>query len=137
MNKADIIEKTLKEMKLLPLKAEPPISDEPDEEEFIVSVLRDLLPEGVDIRTCEDFKQLQVECCQTCHDLYPHYDMSLTNLADGGKAWVCDNVKWAIYPEEHRKLQEWSGNSPEGKVLKQIFPEDVTNRLLPESKNRS
>ena len=31
----------------------------------------------------------------------------------------------AIYPEKYRELQEWSRNSPEGSLLRQIFGEDV------------
>ncbi len=69
----------------------------------------------------QDFKDLNVECCETCHEFYPHYDMSLIELPDGAKAWVCDHVKSAIYPAEYQKLQDWSRNSPEGKLLRQIF----------------
>jgi hypothetical protein len=32
--------------------------------------------------------------------------MSVIDLPDGGKAWVCDSVKWAIYSDEHNKLEE-------------------------------
>jgi hypothetical protein len=42
--------------------------------------------------------------------------MSVIDLPDGGKGRVCDPVKWAIYPEEYQKLEEWSRNSPEGKT---------------------
>ena len=37
----------------------------------------------------------------------------------------CDAVKWAIYPEKYRELQEWSRNTPEGTLLREIFGEDV------------
>ena len=125
MNKAEIVSKTLKEMGRISLQTEPPFSDEQDEEEFIISVLQGDLPSDVDIRTCEDFKHLNVECCETCHEFYPHYDMSLIDLPGGGKAWVCDTVKWAIYPEKYRELQEWSRNSPEGKLVREIFGNNV------------
>jgi hypothetical protein len=121
MNKTDIISKTLTDMRLILLNPEPPFSEEPDEEEFIISVLQDVLPEGVDIRLCDDFKHLGVECCETCHNFYPHYDMSLIELPGGEKAWVCDSVKWALYPEKYRELQEWSRNSSEGKLLRQML----------------
>jgi len=68
-------------------------------------MLQDLLPADVDIKTCEDFRHLNVACCATCHD-YPHYDMSLIDLPRGGKAWVCETVKWAIHPQKYRELQE-------------------------------
>lgn len=82
------------------------------------------LPDGVEIKTCEGFKHLGVECCDTCHNFYPHYEMSVIDLPDGGKAWVCDTVKWAIYPEKNRELQERSRTSPEGKLLRAVFGED-------------
>ena len=125
MNKAEIIAKMMKDMTPIGPQTEPPFSDEQDEEEFIISVLQGDLPSDVDIRTCEDCKHLNVECCKTCHEFYPHYDMSLIDLPDGGKAWVCDSVKWAIYPEKYRELQEWSRNSPESKLLRGIFGNNV------------
>ena len=78
-----------------------------------------------EIKTCEDFRHLNVECCDTCHNFYPHYEMKVIELPDGSPAWVCDTVRWAIYPEEYRKLQEWSRNSPEGNLLRKIFGEDA------------
>lgn len=58
--------------------------------------LQGVLPYHVDIRTCEDLKHLGVRCCQTCHGENVRYEMSLIELSDGGKAWVCDSVKQAI-----------------------------------------
>jgi hypothetical protein len=121
MNKAEIISETLKDM----LKTQPPSGEELDEEGFIISVLQDVLPDNVDIRICDYFKDLGVECCETCHNFYPHYDMSLIELLGGGKAWVCDTVKWALYPEKYQDFQEWSRNSSEGKLLREIFGEDL------------
>jgi len=69
-------------------------------------VLQDSLPANLDIRTCEDFRHLNVECCETCHNFYPHYEMSLVDLPDGAKAWVCDTVKWANDPDQYRQLRE-------------------------------
>jgi hypothetical protein len=94
-------------------------------------VLQDVLPDGMDIKVCEDFKHLNVECCKTCHEFYPHYDMSLIDLPGGVKAWVCDSVKWALYPEKYRELQEWSRNSLEGKPLGQIFGQDPNEEVAP------
>src|ERR1039458_10241584 len=103
MNKAEIISQTLRVMKL----TVPASSDDQDEETFIVSGLQDKLPDGP-IKTCEDFKHLQVECCDTCHNFYPHYEMKVIELPDGSQAWVCDTVEWAIYPQRYQALQEWS-----------------------------
>jgi hypothetical protein len=93
MDKAEIIARTLTQMNRT-IVNQPPFSDEPDEEEFIVSVLQDMLPDG-DIRICEDFRHLNVDCCQVCHE-HPHYELSLIELQDGGRAWVCDAVKQAL-----------------------------------------
>jgi hypothetical protein len=62
MDKAGIIEKTLREIGQF-APANEPYGDEPDEAAFIISVLRDVLPDGADIRTCEDFRHLNVRCC--------------------------------------------------------------------------
>ncbi|HYW39326.1 MAG TPA: hypothetical protein VE957_14525 [Terriglobales bacterium] len=61
-------------MKLMPIENEPSYSDEQDEEKFIISVLQNVLPER-DIKTCEDFEHLAVECCEICHGNYGHYEM--------------------------------------------------------------
>ena len=89
----------------------------PSEEEFedIAGVLQRRLPDGVDIKTCQDFKYLGVECCEVCHYFYTHYEMNVIDLPEGGKAWVCDAVRWAIYPEEKSKILLGE------KLLQQIF----------------
>jgi hypothetical protein len=53
--------------------------------------------------------------------------MSVIDLPDGVKGRLCDPVKWAIYPEEYQKLEEWSRNSPEGKLPRQILGLDTDN----------
>jgi hypothetical protein len=82
-------------------------------------------PHRVMVSVIEISQQLSPWCCTTCHNFYPHYEMKLIMLPGGSPAWICDNVRWAIYPEEYRKLQEWSRNSPEGKLLREIFGDDV------------
>ncbi len=96
MTKNEIIEKTLSEVGPSPIENEPPFSEEQDEEEFITSVLQDKLPDGVKIKTCEDFKHLGAECCEICHGRYAHYEMQVIDLPQGGKAWVCGPVKMAL-----------------------------------------
>ena len=108
MTKNEIIDKTLREIRPIPLQTE-----EQDEATFIISVLRDRLPDG-DIRTCEDFKHLGVECCKVCHD-DAHYEMSVIDVLGGAKAWVCDSVKQAIYPERYRDDKEAQH------MLRQVF----------------
>jgi hypothetical protein len=127
MTKAEIIAKTMKDMPPIQVQTDPPFSEEQDDEEFIISVLQDVLPDGVDIKVCDDFKHLNVECCETCHEFYPHYDMSLIKLPDGGKAaWVCDTVKWALYPEKYQAV-----GSPEGRLLRQVLSEHLDKNVTP------
>jgi hypothetical protein len=98
--KAEIIARTLRELGLISRVNDPPsVGQQEDEEEFVISVLLDLLPEGMDIWVCKDFVHLAVECCATCHNLYPHYDMVLINLPHAGKAWVCHAVRLSLFPE--------------------------------------
>jgi hypothetical protein len=115
VTKAEIIARTVGSMNL---------NDEPEYRESVIAELDRKLPDGVEIKTCEDFRHLNVKCCDTCHNFYPHYEMRVIDLPDGSSAWVCDTVRWAIYPEEYKKLQDWSRNSPEGKLLNKIFGMD-------------
>ena len=94
---------------------------------MVVAELRHRLPEGEGIKSCEGFKHLGVQCCDTCHNFYRHDEMSVIDLPDGGKGRVCDPVKWAIYPEGYQELEERSRNSPEGKLLRQILGLDTDN----------
>jgi len=116
VTKNEIVEKTLTEI--------GPRLEAHEELDSVSAELRERLPD-TDIKTCEDFRHLNVTCCDTCHTFHPHYEMSLIDLPDGTKAWVCDPVKWAIYPEQYREFREWKQNSPEGKLLRQILGQDA------------
>jgi hypothetical protein len=104
MTKAEIIDKTLRESGLKSVS------------EGVVAELHRRLPDGVDIKTCEDFRHFNVECCDTCHHFCPETEMNVIELPDGGKAWVCDQIEWTIYPERRKELEEWE-NSPEGRAI--------------------
>ena len=103
MTKNEIVKKTLRDLGLTALRSDPPYSDEPELEAYLM----DRLPDGEDIKTCEDFQHLGATCCEVCHNSYPQTDMYLIDLPQGGKAWVCDQVRWAIFPEEKGKLRPW------------------------------
>lgn len=64
--------------------------DEIDYEQVIIASLN-ALPDGVDIKMCNDL-HLNVECCESCHTSYPHYEMKLVKLSDGTPAWLCHTV---------------------------------------------
>ena len=98
MTKNEIITKTLAEMNqdcVENVGAEPDPNAEMDYDEFVIVTLRERLPDD-DVKTCEDFEGLKVECCETCHKFYPHYDMYLENLPTGGKGWLCCSVRAAL-----------------------------------------
>ena len=103
--KNEIIEKTLKEIAPPLAQDEAPYGNDLDWEEIVIAALQNRLPE-TNIKTCEDFSHLQVECCETCHNFYPHYDMRLIDLTNGSKAWVCDPVQDAIYSESLRQVEQ-------------------------------
>jgi hypothetical protein len=80
----------------------------PEEEEIAIRTieakLREIEPDG-DIRTCSDFSHLHAECCEICHALSPHYEMSLLDVEDGGKAWICCAMDSALNPQKHSRLR--------------------------------
>jgi hypothetical protein len=102
MTKSDLIEKILKDLGPFPLQNEPTYCDEPDYEEQLLATLQTKLADGVDIKTCEDFRHLGVDCCPICHGDYAHYEMSVIGLRDGSQAWVCDPVKYALNPQRNQ-----------------------------------
>jgi hypothetical protein len=82
-------------------------------EEDVITTFNELLPDG-DIKTCEDFKHFNVECCDTCHGFLPETEMYLVDLPEGGKAWICCPVHSELFPETkvdksnpEQKLLEW------------------------------
>src|ERR1017187_2713380 len=62
----------------------------------VTETLRAGLPDGF-IQTCEDFKNVRVECCRGCHD-FDSEQLCLEALPDGRSAWICCAVRRS---EEH------------------------------------
>jgi hypothetical protein len=106
MTRDEVIQKTLRNMNMVSDAGDRTCDEETYSQ--VVGHLRARLPEGVDIKTCDDFKHLGAKCCDTCHHFYSESEMKFIDLPDGGKGWVCDQVEWAIYPERERELEEWS-----------------------------
>ncbi len=128
MTKDEIIAKTLRELKLMPLENQPPSGNDQELIDYVTAELQGKLPDGVDIKTCEDFKHFNVECCETCHQL-PDTEMYVIDLRDGGKAWVCDQVQWAIYPEKYREFQKYSRYQEEMKAVMDYYPANFESDL--------
>jgi hypothetical protein len=120
--RGEIIEKTLREMCMLSLSEQDPQSID-----FLSGVITQhqrRLPPDTKIKTCGAFKYLNAGCCDPCHASHSHYEMDLIELPDGGKAWVCHGIEWAIYPEPYAELKEWSRNTPKGMVWREICCDD-------------
>ena len=111
LTRGEVIEKTLKEMGLLlpsEMRAHP--GDDPCFLAGVITELQHRLPYG-NIKTCGAFKHLNAGCCDSCHTACPYYEMSLIDLPEGGKAWVCENIELAIFPERYPEFTVRAGNS--------------------------
>ena len=122
MTRGEIIEKTLREMGMLSLSEQDPQSI--DLLSGVVTQLQRRFPPDIKFATCGAFKCLNTGCCDSCHASHSHYEMDLIELPDGGKAWVCHGIEWAIYPEPYAELKEWSRNTPKGMVWREICCDD-------------
>ena len=108
LKKAAIIAKALADMKNVSLHEELSLAIDSDEEEIAIQALEAKLGEvepDRDIRTCSDFSHLRTECCVICHTFSPHYEMSLLDVEDGGKAWICCAMDRALNPQKHSRLR--------------------------------
>jgi hypothetical protein len=108
MKKAEIIAKTLGDMKRVPIHEELSLASDSDEEEIAIQTLEAKLGEiepDRDIRACSDFSHLGTECCEICHTFSPHYEMSLLDVEGGGKAWTCCAIDRALNPRKHPRLR--------------------------------
>jgi hypothetical protein len=106
MTKRQVIEKTLVEMsRYWSWLTGCELSDGAGYLGIVAAELDVKLPDCV-IKTCGSFQHLNASCCDKCHTYYPHRQMSLVDLPDGGKAWVCHEIERAIFPERHKESHE-------------------------------
>ena len=80
------------------------------------------LPAVETFKTCEDFRHLDVECCDSCH-AYEMYDMDVVPLPEGGYAWICCALDRAIRPEWHAERDKRLAKTAAGKLVKRMFEE--------------
>ena len=109
MTKEEIIEGILKGFRIHAKESKTPLADEANHVEEIIATLEvSLKGIGADanIRTCEDFSYLNVDCCVTCHTFYPHYEMCLIDLENGGDAWICCAMDRALNPTKRTRLEQ-------------------------------
>ena len=50
--------------------------------------------------------------------------MNLIDLPDGGKAWVCENIELAIFPERYTELMNRVRSCTEGRLFIETFGGD-------------
>jgi hypothetical protein len=102
LTKDDIIQATLRAMRQdrgLLASEDTGDVDWDNYDAAVIATLRERLPDR-DFKICADFGELGVECCHTCHTLYPHYEMYIEDLLDGNKAWLCCFVRSALHGEK-------------------------------------
>jgi hypothetical protein len=102
MNRDRIIAKTLEDMRHYERSFDAGAHEqsvERDEHDRSVTIpeLIKRLPDG-EILTCAEL-DLPVECCESCHSYYPQNDMYAVDLLDGKKAWICCEVRRALFHE--------------------------------------
>ena len=98
MIRGEIIELTIERMVIEGRYLQPAASDSVYIEDFVdhvIATLAQKLPDG-EIQTCDDFKNLGIECCDGCHLYHPETGMTLVHLTDGRKAWVCCSLRPAL-----------------------------------------
>ncbi len=105
LKRAGIIAKTLADMNKVGSHEELRRDSDPEEIAMrtLEAKLREIDPDR-DIRICSDFSHLHAECCEVCHALSPHYEMSLLDVEGGGKAWICCALARALNPQKHAQL---------------------------------
>lgn len=105
MTKPEIVQQVLSDFRDESEGAHIPERGDVDYEPIILSALEKSLHTvgpDTDIRTCEDFGFLNVTCCESCHGLYQHYEMSLVEIEPVGGAWICCAVDRALNPTSTR-----------------------------------
>lgn len=97
MIRSEIIERTIEWMGL----EEDSYADPADSAriegfvDHLIDILAEQLPDG-DIKICDDFRELGVACCNGCHYYHPETGMKLVTLPDGGKAWLCCELRKSL-----------------------------------------
>jgi hypothetical protein len=85
------------------------VEDASEYEEIICTVLSgklaSLRPDEM-VLTCDDFRHLGIECCETCHTFYPHDEMDLIHVGSVGEAWLCCALGAVLKPERAKKFLE-------------------------------
>lgn len=109
MTKSEIVQQALNDFRDELGGAHIPARSDVDYKAIILSALEkslQIVGPDTDIRTCEDFGLLNVTCCESCHGIYQHYEMSLVEIESAGKAWICCAIDRAISPTNYADLHQ-------------------------------
>ena len=111
LTKAEIILKSLEEMRLLSLSEHAPrFAAKVRRIQLVVAKLQLRLPDG-EFTTCGAFKGLGVGCCDRCHS-HPLRRMRLVELPGCNWAWLCCAVDEASSPEPYLICDEREQDPP-------------------------
>jgi hypothetical protein len=115
MAKAELILRSLDEMGMLALsEQDAQCSNKIRYIHIVIADLQRRLPDG-EIVTCGAFRDLGVGCCDSCHT-DPLHGMTLLDLPDGSKAWLCCAVEAASSPVPYPVFHESKRNPSERKM---------------------
>jgi hypothetical protein len=92
VTKNEIIQMTLQAKGL---DSGPLTTDEEKYRAIVEATLRERLPD-TNFKICGEFDRLAATCCETCHTLYPHYEMYVEDLPSGERAWICCGLRSAL-----------------------------------------
>jgi len=70
-----------------------------------------------DIRTCMDFGYLNIKCCENCHGMYEHFELSLIEIESGGNAWICCALDKALNPMKYASDPKYPPNWTLSEIL--------------------
>lgn len=94
MHKAEIIGRILSD---LPNGEDGGVACSEAYRAHVTESLHERLPEG-QIQTCDDVKDMSVECCSSCHEVDSEH-LFLETLPGGQVAWICCAVRRKLFPE--------------------------------------
>jgi len=113
MTRSEVIERGLEEFRNESEQTGVAARDDPDYEKVVAAAMEkslQTLEPATHIRTCVNFGHLNIDCCECCHGLYQHYELSLIGLESGGSAWICCGIDRALNPKKYSNSPQIRAN---------------------------
>ena len=120
MTKAQIVEKVVKDFWNHSEENGTSHGNDAYYEKTIVEAIEKSLQQvdpDANIRTCADFGHLKVKCCENCHGMYQHFEVSLINIEREGNAWICCALDRALHPAKHANDPKYPADWTFGEIL--------------------